>query len=94
MRMTIKMHVGAELCPAVEAGLSVNDEIISINGWRVNETLESHDSKHKVGDVAEILYSRDDKIYSASLIYTKNPKVAMKLEIGDKNSLYTSWLHK
>ena len=80
--------------PAVEAGLSVNDEIISINGWRVNETLESHDSKHKVGDVAEILYSRDDKIYSASLIYTKNPKVAMKLEIGDKNSLYTSWLHK
>ena len=78
--------------PAVEAGLSVNDEIISVNGWRVNETLESYDSKHNVGDVAEILYARDGKIFTANLQYTKNPKVAMKLDIVNKNSLYTSWL--
>jgi len=80
--------------PAVEAGLSVNDEIISINGWRVNETFESYDSKYEVGDVAEIIYSRDGKIYSARIVYTKNPKVAMKLELVDKTGLYTSWLHK
>ena len=80
--------------PAVEAGLSVNDEIISINGWRVNETFESYDSKYKVGDVAEIIYSRDGKIYSARIVYTKNPKVAMKLELVDKTGLYTSWLNK
>ena len=78
--------------PAVEAGLSVNDEIISVNGWRVNETLESYDTKHKVGDVAEVLYARDGKIFTANVQYTKNPKVAMKLDIVNKNSLYTSWL--
>lgn len=79
--------------PAIEAGLSVNDEIISINGWRVNETLESHDLKYKAGDVSEITYARDGKIYTTTLLYAKNPKVAMKLEELEKeNKLRKAWL--
>jgi predicted metalloprotease with PDZ domain len=80
--------------PSVASGLSVNDEIISINGWRVNETLESHDEKYKVGDTSEITYARDGKIYTAKLVYAKNPKVVMKFDIVDKeNKLRKAWLN-
>ena len=81
--------------PAVKAGLSVNDEIISINGWRLNETLESHDSKYGVNDGVELTYSRDGKMYATKLTFEKSPKVDFKLEIVDAdNKLQKAWLGK
>lgn len=80
--------------PGVSAGLSVNDEIIAINGWRVNESLESHDDKYNVNDGVEVSYSRDGKIYKTTLTYKKSPKVAYKLTIVDEdNKLLKSWLN-
>jgi len=79
--------------PAVEAGLSVNDEIIAINGWRVSDKLESHDTKFGVNDEVEITYARDGKMYTTTLIYAKSPKVDYKLAITDEhNKLLKAWL--
>lgn len=79
--------------PAVEAGLSVNDEVISIDGWRVEDKLEAYDEKHEVSDAIRITYARDSKIRSTKLTYTKSPKVAYKLAITDEeNKLLKDWL--
>jgi predicted metalloprotease with PDZ domain len=79
--------------PAVEAGLSVNDEIIAVNGWRLDGKLESLDEKYNVNDRIEITYSRDGKIHTTKLVYVKSRKVAYKLDIIDKeNKLLRAWL--
>lgn len=79
--------------PAIEAGLSVNDEIISVNGWRVGDKLEEQDDNYKVGDEVEITYSRDGKIHTTKLVYVPSPKVAYKLNIEDgDNKLLKAWL--
>ncbi|MGB1038901.1 MAG: M61 family metallopeptidase, partial [Bacteroidia bacterium] len=79
--------------PVVKAGLSVNDEVIAINGWRVNSSLESYDDNYKVGDTIEILYARDSKLHKTTLTYEKSPKVAYKLEVVDpENKLLKAWL--
>ena len=80
--------------PAVAAGLSVNDEVISINGWRLANTLESHDSKYGINDGVEITYARDGKIHTTMLTYMKSPKVAYKLTVADEeNKLLKAWLN-
>ena len=79
--------------PGVKAGLSVNDEIIAINGWRVNDKFESHDSKFGVNEGVEITYSRDGKIYTTKLQYIQSPMVAYKLTVADEdNKLLKAWL--
>jgi predicted metalloprotease with PDZ domain len=81
--------------PAVDAGLSVNDEIIAINGWRVGDRLEDHDAMYGVNDAVEITYARDGKIYTTTLIYAKSTQVAYTLKkSGDENKLQKDWLKK
>ena len=81
--------------PAVDAGLSVNDEIIALNGWRVDGRLEDHDAKYGVNDSVEITYARDGKIYTTKLTYAKSTKVAYKLTKADpENKLQKAWLQK
>ena len=79
--------------PAVEAGLSVNDEIIAIDGWRVDSKLEDLDSKHSVGDKVEIVYARDGKMYTTSLVYTQNMQVNYAIVREENaNALLVKWL--
>lgn len=79
--------------PAVEAGLSVNDEVISINGWRVTDLLENRDSKMEVGAEVEITYARDRKIFTTTLVYQKSPRVNYTLGLNaDENKLRENWL--
>ena len=79
--------------PAVEAGLSVNDEIISIDGWRVAGKLEDYDAKHSVDDVVEITYARDAKIRTTKMKYVDSPLVNYKLTVADENNkLLKAWL--
>jgi len=80
--------------PAVEAGLSVNDEIVAINGWRVSDKLETYDAKYSVNDIVEITYARDGKMYTSNLVYLKSPKVSYQLTVVDEeNSLLKNWLN-
>ncbi len=79
--------------PAVEAGLSVNDEIVAINGWRVSDKLETYDAKYSVKDMVEITYARDGKMYTANLVYLNSPKVSYQLTVIDEeNTLLKNWL--
>ena len=80
--------------PAVEAGLSVNDEIVAINGWRVSDKLETYDAKYSVNDTVEVTYARDGKMYTVNLVYLKSPKVSYKLTVIDEeNTLLKNWLN-
>jgi len=79
--------------PAVDAGLSVNDEVISLNEWRLKDKLENHDVKFGISDSVEVVYARDGKMYTTNLTYVKSPKVSMKLTIVDaENKLQKAWL--
>ncbi len=79
--------------PAVDAGLSVNDEIIAINGWRVDDKLENHESKYGVNDGVEITYSRDGKLFTTTLTYAKSTQVAFELKKSEtENELRKAWL--
>ena len=79
--------------PAVNAGLSVNDEIIAINGWRVDDKLENHDSKYGVNDGVEITYSRDGKLFTTTLTYAKSTQVTFELKKSEtENELRKAWL--
>lgn len=80
--------------PALDAGLSVNDEVISINNWRVNKEIEKYDEIHKTGEEVEILYSRDSKLLTSKLTYVNSPFVKYDLEVTDKeNKLLKKWLN-
>ncbi len=80
--------------PALDAGLSVNDEVISINNWRVNKEIEKYDESHNTGEVVEILYSRDSKLLTSKLTYVNSPFVKHDLEVTDKeNKLLKKWLN-
>ena len=80
--------------PALDAGLSVNDEVISINNWRVNKEIEKYDESHKTGEEVEILYSRDSKLLTSKLTFVNSPFVKYDLEVTDKeNKLLKKWLN-
>jgi predicted metalloprotease with PDZ domain len=47
---------------AHEGALNVNDEIIAINGYRINGTLSKLLSQYKIGDNIDVMISRDNLI--------------------------------
>lgn len=81
--------------PAVFAGLSVNDEILGLNGWKINTPIEKELEKLKVGSKAKILFSRDQKILETELTITKNPNVGVALtKIDEDNKELKRWLKR
>jgi predicted metalloprotease with PDZ domain len=65
--------------PAYKAGLNVNDEIIAIDNYRVDDVAKYLTLK-KINDTINILYARDGKIKSTDLLLEKNTNVKYKLE--------------
>jgi predicted metalloprotease with PDZ domain len=78
--------------PAQEAGLSVNDEIVAINGWRLNTDLENEVNKYKVKDKLEMVYVRSGKMYETELILSQNPYKKLALEVEIENKKLEAWL--
>lgn len=79
--------------PGVESGLSVNDEIIAINGWRLNSKFEDYLSKFEIGERVAVSYSRDEKMQTTKLKLLANPEIEYELIVKDKaNKLLTDWL--
>jgi len=83
--------------PAEEAGLSVNDEIIGCNGFRVDKAgLESFLKGMNAGDKMNILFSRDNQLFSTDLEMTEyeRPKYSYAKIEGDETleNLYKFWL--
>jgi predicted metalloprotease with PDZ domain len=73
--VTVKVENGKTIIKSVElnkaaseAGLSVNDEIIAINGYRVNADLDEFTSRFKQGEAVSILVSRMGKLLTLELV--------------------------
>lgn len=81
--------------PAVEAGLSVNDEIVSVDGWRQTQAFESNESNQKVGQKVHIQFSRDGKMYDTTLEYVGSPKFNYAIEEADgDHEIRDVWLQQ
>ena len=79
--------------PGVESGLSVNDEIIAINGWRLSSKFEDYLSKFEIDERIVISYSRDEKMQTTKLRLLANPEIKYELIVKDKaNKLLADWL--
>ncbi len=79
--------------PAIDAGLSVNDEIIGLNDWRLKDNVENHDKHFSVNHKVNIVYCRDGKIFSTDLEYQKSPVMDFELEIEDaENKRLKAWI--
>ena len=80
---------------AEDAGLSVNDEIIGCNGYRVSKAdVESVMKSLDKGDEIDLLISRDEILYSIEFTMTNRFKPKFYLKINNENSkLLNYWLH-
>ncbi len=65
--------------PAYNAGINVNDEIIAIDNYRVDDLTKTLSYK-KPGDKISIIYSRDGIVRTIELTLNKNENVKYKLE--------------
>ncbi|MDX2361553.1 MAG: PDZ domain-containing protein [Crocinitomicaceae bacterium] len=83
---------------AEDAGISVNDELIGCNGIRADKhSLEAYFENLSSGELMEILYARDDQLYSTELIVTEyeSPKFKYIINPTAKNAdLHKYWLRR
>lgn len=70
--------------PAISAGLSVNDEIIAVNGWRVEGEINKNVAGYAVGSTIDITYARDGKVYSTKATLVANSEVNYSVVAIDK----------
>lgn len=81
---------------AEDAGISVGDEIIGCNGFRVNQAmLEGIMNGLNISETAELLVAREEKLFSVKVKMTnfRKPQFQFQQEISSKNeSLFNYWL--
>jgi len=79
---------------AEDAGLSVNDEIIGCNGYRVNKSdIEGVMRSLRKGDELDLLISRDEILFSVSFKMTNYAKPRFLLNLtNEENKLRDYWL--
>lgn len=83
--------------PSEESGLSVNDEIIGLNGFRVTKSsLEKFLSEMTAGEVTNILFAREDQLFSTDFEMTvyEKPRYEYAKIVGNESieNLYKYWL--
>jgi predicted metalloprotease with PDZ domain len=66
--------------PALKAGLSVNDEIISIDGWRVRGSLSDETERLEAGKTYVLIYARDMKMAETELQAMTSPEVTFTVK--------------
>jgi predicted metalloprotease with PDZ domain len=80
---------------AYEGGLSVDDEILAINGYRVNGDINEFVADKKVGDELSILISRDNVIQTITLPLKEKGSTSYFIfgdESTQKNTVFQKWL--
>lgn len=80
---------------AYEGGLNVNDEILAINGFRVNgNNVSDFIIGKKVGDKIDILISRDNLIQTITITLKEkgNTRYFLIKEEGESNAIQQKWL--
>jgi predicted metalloprotease with PDZ domain len=81
---------------AEEAGLSVNDEVLGVNGYRAEQkSLEATVNGLMIGEKAELLISRDEILFSIEVSTSNYMKPQYSFEVNtakDKLALLYYWL--
>lgn len=81
---------------AEDAGISVGDEIVGCNGFRVDQgMLEGMMNGLNTSETAELLIAREEKLFSVKVKMTnyRKPQFQFQQEVGGKNeALYNYWL--
>ena len=81
---------------AEDAGISVGDEIVGCNGFRVDQgMLEGMMNGLNTSETAELLIAREEKLFSVKVKITnyRKPQFQFQQEVGGKNeALYNYWL--
>lgn len=78
--------------PAYEGGINVNDELISINGWRIKNNLSELIDRF-ADEKVEILLTRDSKMRTLEVQLFPVKRKTYKYVLND-NDLYNAWLMK
>ncbi len=81
---------------AYEGGLNVNDEIIAINSYRVDNNLDDLMNGKNVGDKIDVLVSRDNIIQTISfpLKESGTKRYYLLPDSNKKNAVYQKWMTK
>jgi predicted metalloprotease with PDZ domain len=80
--------------PGVESGLSVNDEIIALDDWRLKVKFEDYLSYYSIGERIKLVYSRDGKMQTTHLRLLSNPTINFNLSVAEEtNKKLLSWLN-
>jgi predicted metalloprotease with PDZ domain len=79
-----------------EGGLNVNDEVLAIDGFRVNGNASDLIEDKKVGDIVNVLVSRDNLIQTISFPLKErgNTRYYVFNEAEKKNAVFNKWLTK
>jgi predicted metalloprotease with PDZ domain len=81
---------------AEDAGISVGDEILGCNGFRVNQAiLEGMMNGLSITETAELLLSREEKLFSVKVKMTniRKPQFQFQRDVGGENEvLFDYWL--
>ncbi len=85
---------------ADQAGLAPNDELIAIDGWRVDhDTLQNRLADYSVGATVEVSFFRNDVLHTLPLTFTKPEYDQLTLErsaepSAEQEANYRSWLNQ
>ena len=79
-----------------DGGLSVNDEIIAINGFRFNGDVSELINNMKINDTITVLVSRDDIIQTISFPLKENKSniYSISRNSSEQNEVSKKWLKK
>jgi predicted metalloprotease with PDZ domain len=78
---------------AEDAGLSVNDEIIGIDGYRVNQSdVEGILASLSDGDQLDLLIAREDQLLEIKAIMTSYERPSYRFSIEKKSDLFNYWM--
>lgn len=78
---------------AEDAGLSVNDEIIGIDGYRMNQSeIESFLTSLSNGEQLNLLIAREDQLLEIKAVMTSYERPSYKFVIDKKTKLFHYWM--
>ncbi|PDV99747.1 M61 family metallopeptidase [Candidatus Chloroploca asiatica] len=84
--------------PGYAAGIYPDDELLAINGWRINETkLQARLAEHQPGQVVRFTLFRGDQLIDLPLTLAEAPPdglelVPMKEQSSAQQQAYRNWL--
>ncbi len=84
--------------PAAQAGVYAHDELVALNGWRVDsESLPQRISEHRPGDTVTVSVFRRDELRHIAVVLAALPHDRVRLHLptaptAHEQALLTNWL--